>query len=151
MLASFLIAVPTGMKIFNWLATLWRGTIEFKTPLLLRRGLHRHVRRSAASPAMFLAIFPVDWQLTDTYFVVAHLHYVLMGGAVFAIFAGHLLLVPEDHRAGCCPRAWARRRSGSCSSASTSTFLVQHPLGLSGMPRRVYEYSREASAWPPTT
>ena len=61
---------------------------------------------------IFLAIFPVDWQLNDTYFVVAHFHYVLMGGAVFAIFCGHLLLVPEDDRADSATRRSARPHSG---------------------------------------
>ena len=68
---------------------------------------------------IFLAIFPVDWQLNDTYFVVAHFHYVLMGGAVFTIFAGHLLLVPEDDRPDAERAARQVSRSGSCSSAST--------------------------------
>ena len=86
---------PTGVKIFNWIATLWRGTIEFKTPLLFAVGLHRARSSSAASPASSWPIFPVDWQLTDTYFVVAHLHYVLMGGAVFAIFAGIYYWFPK--------------------------------------------------------
>jgi cytochrome c oxidase subunit 1 len=93
---SFLIAVPTGVKIFNWVATLWRGTIEFKTAAVRVR-LPRHVLIGGITGDL-PGVFPVDWQLTDTYFVVAHLHYVLMGGAVFADLRGDLLLVPEDHR-----------------------------------------------------
>ncbi len=94
MLSSFTIAVPTGIKIFNWIATLWRGQIVFKVALMY----------AAAVPALFvvggisgviLAIFPVDWQLTDTYFVVAHLHYVLFGGSVFGIFAGLYYWFPK--------------------------------------------------------
>ena len=95
MLSSFLIAVPTGVKIFNWIATLWRGTIEFKTPLLLRRRASSRSFLLGGITGIFLAIFPVDWQLTDTYFVVAHLHYVLMGGAVFAIFAALYYWFPK--------------------------------------------------------
>ncbi len=98
MLASFTIAVPTGIKIFNWIATLWRGSIVYKTPLYF----------AAALPALFviggisgvqLAIFPVDWQLHDTYFVVAHFHYMIFGGGVFGYLRRDLLLVPEDDRA----------------------------------------------------
>ena len=90
---------------------------------------------------IFLAVFPVDWQLNDTYFVVAHFHYVLMGGAVFTVFAGTLLLVPEDDR----PNA-ATNRLGKTSfwlmfiGLQPLTFFVQHALGLSGMPRRIYTY-----------
>ena len=97
MLGSFLIAVPTGVKIFNWVATLWRGTIEFKTPLLFAVGFIGTFLIGGIT-GVFLAVFPVDWQLTDTYFVVAHLHYVLIGGAVFGDLRRDLLLVPEDHR-----------------------------------------------------
>ena len=82
MLGSFLIAVPTGVKIFNWIATLWRGTIEYTTALLFCVGFIGTFVMGGIT-GVFLAVFPVDWQLTDTYFVVAHLHYVLMGGAVF--------------------------------------------------------------------
>ena len=94
MLSSFLIAIPTGIKIFNWIATLWKGSIVMKTPLYF----------AAALPALFviggisgvmLAVFPVDWQLHDSYFVVAHLHYVLFGGAVFGIFAGLYYWFPK--------------------------------------------------------
>ncbi len=138
MLSSFTIAVPTGIKIFNWLATLWRGRIVFKTPLYF----------AAAVPGLFviggisgviLAIFPVDWQLTDTYFVVAHLHYVLFGGSVFGILAGLYYWFPKMS---------GKLLSEGLGKASfwlifigfNVTFLVQHSAGLSGMPRRVYDY-----------
>jgi cytochrome c oxidase subunit 1 len=138
MMSSFLIAVPTGVKMFNWIATLWRGTIEFKTPLLFAAGFLGTFLIGGIT-GIFLAIFPIDWQLTDTYFVVAHLHYVLMGGAVFAIFAGIYYWFPK---------ITGRMLSESLGKASFYlmlvgfhvTFLVQHALGLSGMPRRVYEY-----------
>jgi cytochrome c oxidase subunit 1 len=139
MLSSFAIAVPTGIKIFNWVATLWKGSIVFKTPLLF----------AAALPALFviggisgviLAVFPVDWQLHDSYFVVAHLHYVLFGGSVFGIFAGVYYWFPK---------MTGRMMSEGLGKLSfwvmfvgfNMTFLVQHSAGLSGMPRRIYDYS----------
>ena len=139
MLSSFAIAVPTGIKIFNWIATLWKGSIVFKTPLYF----------AAALPALFviggisgviLAVFPVDWQLHDSYFVVAHLHYVLFGGSVFGIFAGIYYWFPK---------MTGRMMSEGLGKLSfwvmfigfNLTFLVQHSAGLSGMPRRIYDYS----------
>ena len=98
MLSSFLIAVPTGVKIFNWVATLWRGTIEYRVPLLYCVGGIATFLMGGIT-GIFLAVFPVDWQLTDTYFVVAHFHYTAFGGAAFAGVGGALLLVPEDERA----------------------------------------------------
>src|SRR3954454_7975858 len=138
MLASFLIAVPTGVKIFNWVATLWRGTIEFKTALLFCVGFIGTFLIGGIT-GVFLAVFPVDWQLTDTYFVVAHLHYVLMGGSVFGIFAGIYYWFPK---------ITGRLLSEGLGKLSFwlmlvgfhTTFLIQHSAGLSGMPRRVYRY-----------
>ncbi len=138
MISSFLISVPTGVKIFNWVATLWRGTIEFKTPLLFGIGFISLFLIGGIT-GVFLAVFPVDWQLTDTYFVVAHLHYVLVGGTVFGIFAGIYYWFPK---------ITGRMLSESLGKVSfaimyvgfTVTFLVQHSAGMEGMPRRVYEY-----------
>ncbi len=145
MLSSFLIAIPTGIKIFNWIATLWRGSIMMKTPLYF----------AAALPALFvvggisgvmLAVFPVDWQLHDSYFVVAHLHYVLFGGSVFGIFAGLYYWFPKMS---------GRMMSEGLGKLSfwvmfvgfNLTFLVQHSAGLSGMPRRIYDYPEGAGWW----
>jgi cytochrome c oxidase subunit 1 len=143
MLSSFVIAVPTGVKIFNWIGTLWRGTIEYTTALLFCVGLIGTFLIGGIS-GIFLAVFPVDWQLHDTYYVVAHLHYVLFGGSVFGIFAGLYYWFPKMS---------GRRLSESLGKASFwtmlvgfhLTFLVQHALGTSGMPRRIYEYADQGS------
>jgi cytochrome c oxidase subunit I len=138
MMSSFLIAIPTGVKIFNWIATLWRGTVEFRTALLFAVGMISVFVIGGIS-GVFLAIFPVDWQLTDTYYVVAHLHYVLVGGSVMGIFAGVYYWFPK---------ITGRLLSEGLGKLSFAlmfiginvTFLIQHSLGLDGMPRRVYEY-----------
>ncbi|MEA2459527.1 MAG: cytochrome c oxidase subunit [Thermoleophilaceae bacterium] len=138
MLSSFAIAVPTGVKIFNWLATLWRGQIVMKVPLYYAAGFLGTFVIGGIS-GVILAIFPVDWQLTDTYFVVAHLHYVLFGGSVFAIFAGLYYWFPKMS---------GRMLSEGLGKLSfwlmflgfNLTFLIQHSLGMSGMPRRIYRY-----------
>ncbi len=139
MLSSFLIAVPTGVKIFNWIGTLWEGSIEFKTPLLFSAGFIALFLIGGIS-GVFLAVFPVDWQLNESYFVVAHIHFVLMGGAVFTIFAAIYYWFPK---------ITGRMLNETLGKASfwvmfwgfLATFLIQHVIGLDGMPRRVYEYA----------
>jgi cytochrome c oxidase subunit I len=139
MLSSMIIAIPTGIKIFNWIATLWRGTLDFKTPLYFAVGFLAFFTLGGVSGVM-LAIFPLDWQLTDTYFVVAHFHYVLVAGAVNAIFAGLYYWFPK---------MTGRMLSEGLGKTSfwltfvgfNVTFLVQHSIGLEGMPRRIYEYA----------
>jgi cytochrome c oxidase subunit I len=139
MLSSFLIAVPTGVKIFNWIATLWRGTVEFRTPLLFCAGFISLFVIGGIS-GVFLAIFPVDWQLNETYFVIAHIHFVLMGGSVFTIFAAIYYWFPK---------ITGRMLNETLGKTSfwlmfwgfLGTFLIQHVIGLDGMPRRVYEYA----------
>jgi cytochrome c oxidase subunit 1 len=138
LISSYLIAVPTGVKILNWIATLWRGTIEYKTPLLFCVGAIAIFVIGGLS-GIFLATFPIDWQVNETYFVVAHLHFVLMGGSVFAIFAAIYYWFPK---------ITGRMLSEGLGKASfllmfvgvLTTFLIQHVIGLDGMPRRVYEY-----------
>src|SRR4029450_7405670 len=87
MIASMVIAVPTGMKIFNWLATLWRGNVSFEAPMLYALGF-LSLFVIGGVDGIYLGAFPIDWQLHDSYFVVAHFHYTLLGGVVFAVFAG---------------------------------------------------------------
>jgi cytochrome c oxidase subunit 1 len=138
MLSSFLIAIPTGVKMLNWIATLWRGTIEFKTPLLFCVGFLSLFLIGGIS-GVFLAVFPVDWQLNETYFVVAHIHFVLVGGAVFPIFAAIYYWFPKI------TGRMLGERLGKTSFwlmfwGVLITFLIQHVIGMDGMPRRVYEY-----------
>ena len=94
---------------------------------------------------VILAIFPVDWQLHDTYFVVAHFHYVLFGGAVFGHLRRALLLVPEDDAAGCMSESLGKLSFWLMFIGFNATFLPQHSAGLSGMPRRIYDYSDDSS------
>ncbi len=144
MLSSFLIAVPTGVKIFNWIATLWRGSIEFKVPLLFCAGFIGTFLMGGIT-GIFLAVFPVDWQLHDTYFVIAHFHYTAFAGALFPILAGLYYWFPK---------MTGRMMSESLGKWSFwlvligfhTTFLIQHSLGLEGMPRRIYEYP-ETAGW----
>ncbi len=142
MISSFAIAVPTGIKIFNWLATLWRGQIVMKTPLFFAAGFLSQFVIGGIT-GVIMAIFPVDWQITDTYFIVAHFHYVLFGGSAFALFAALYYWFPKMS---------GRMLSESLGKLSfwlmfigfNLTFLVQHSAGLSGMPRRIYTYSADA-------
>ena len=139
MIVSMLIAVPTGMKIFNWLATLWRGNISLDPPMLFALGFLSIFTIGGLS-GIYLAAFPVDWQVHDTYFVVAHFHYVLFGGAVFAIIGGLMYWWPKmfgrmlDQRLGQFTFLFM-------FVGFNLTFLPQHMIGLLGMPRRVYTYS----------
>src|SRR5690349_19512386 len=142
MLSSFLIAVPTGVKIFNWIATLWRGTVEYRVPLLYCIG-GIFTFLMGGITGIFLAVFPIDWQLTDTYFVVAHFHYTAFGASAFAMFAALYFWFPKMS---------GRMLSETLGKWSFAlfligfhlTFLIQHSAGLDGMPRRIYEYSASA-------
>jgi cytochrome c oxidase subunit I len=139
MLSSMVIAVPTGVKIFNWLATTWRGNLIFDTAMLWALGFIAVFTIGGLS-GIFLAAFPVDWQVTDTYFVVAHMHYVLFGGAVFGLFAGLFFWWPKlfgrllDERLG-------KLQFWLVFIGFNLTFFPQHMLGLMGMPRRNFTYS----------
>jgi len=144
MVSSMVIAVPTGVKIFNWLATLWRGNISFDTPMLWAIGFIALFTIGGLS-GIFLAAFPVDWELTQTDFVVAHLHYVLFGGSMFGIFGGLYYWWPKmfgrilDERLG-------KLHYWFVFVGFNLTFFPMHMLGLLGMPRRVYTYS-EGGLW----
>jgi cytochrome c oxidase subunit 1 len=138
MLASMVIAVPTGVKIFNWLATTWRGNLQLDTPMLFALGFIAVFTMGGLS-GIFLAAFPLDQDLTDSYYVVAHFHYVLFGGSMFAIFAGLYYWWPKMFG------RMLNERLGKWHFWLTFvgfnvTFLVQHNLGLLGMARRVYTW-----------
>ncbi len=142
MLSSFAIAVPTGIKIFNWLATLWRGSLHFKTPLYFATGFIGLFVIGGIS-GIQMAVFPVDWQLHDTYFIVAHLHYVLFGGSVFGIFAGLYYWFPKM-TGRMLSEGLGRLSFWVMFVGFNVTFLIQHSAGLSGMPRRIYWYPENA-------
>ncbi|MDO9352768.1 MAG: cytochrome c oxidase subunit I [Solirubrobacteraceae bacterium] len=138
MIGSFLIGIPTGVKLFNWIFTLYDGAIEFKTPLLFSAGFLSMFLIGGIS-GIVLATFPIDWQLHDSYFVVAHFHYVLVGGAMFSITAGLYYWYPKmtGRMMGETMGKWS---FWLMFVGFNVTFLIQHSLGLDGMPRRIYEY-----------
>lgn len=136
--SSMLIGIPTGVKIFNWLGTMWGGSIRFTTAMLFATSFLVEFTIGGLSGISF-AIVPIDWQLTDTYYVVAHLHYVFLGGSLFGLFAGLFY--------------WFPKMTGRMLSEKLGrwffwlfvigfnlTFFVQHILGVIGMPRRVHTF-----------
>jgi cytochrome c oxidase subunit I len=138
MLSSFLIGIPTGVKIFNWIATLWRGSIQMTTSLYYAVGMIA-IFTVGGITGIFLAVFPVDWQLNDTYFVVAHFHYTVIGGALFPVLAAIYYWFPKM-TGRLLNERWGKASFWLVFIGFNLTFLVQHALGLSGMPRRIYTY-----------
>jgi len=139
MYATMLIAVPTGVKVFNWVSTMWKGAMTFETPMLFALGFVVMFTIGGFSGLM-LAMAPVDFQYHDTYFVVAHFHYVLVTGAVFAIMGASYYWMPKwtghmyDEKLG--------KLHFWLSTISVNVlFFPQHFLGLAGMPRRIPDYS----------
>ncbi|HEY2954250.1 MAG TPA: cytochrome c oxidase subunit I [Candidatus Eisenbacteria bacterium] len=138
-LTTMLIAIPTGVKIFNWIATVWGGRVELKTPMLFALGFIAMFTMGGLSGFMH-ASPPADLQQTDTYFVVAHIHYVLFGGAIMGIFAGIYYWFPKvtgrllNERLG-------KIHFWGMLIAMNVTFFPMHFVGLLGMPRRVYTYA----------
>src|SRR5215216_6569407 len=135
---SFLIAVPTGVKFFNWIGTMWGGRLTFQTPMLFTIGFLLTFVLGGVT-GVLLASPPLDFHLHDSYFVVAHMHYVLFGGSVFALYAGIYYWWPKvtgrvlDER-------WGKLHFWMTLVGFHLTFFVQHVLGLEGMPRRVADY-----------
>ncbi len=138
MYASMLIAVPTGVKIFNWLATMWKGSMTFETPMLFAVGFI-FVFTMGGFTGLIVAVVPIDTQVQDTYYVVAHFHYVLVAGSLFAMFGGFYFWGPK----------WTgvmyREVHGQVHFWGSMiffnlTFFPMHFLGLAGMPRRYADY-----------
>ncbi len=136
---SMLIAIPTGVKIFNWLATMWGGSLRFTTSLLYACGLIALFTVGGIT-GVTLAVVPWDWQVTDTYYVVGHFHNVLLAGTVFAVFAGIYYWFPKM------TGRFLSDRIGKLQFWLTAvgfavTFFPMYALGILGMPRRVYTYA----------
>jgi cytochrome c oxidase subunit I len=140
MITSFAVAVPTGVKIFNWLATLWRGQLVFRAPLLFCLGLIGLFTIGGLS-GIFLAAFPYDYQAHDSYFVVAHMHYVLFGGTAFGLFAGCYYWFPKI-TGRMYDETLAVVHFVLVFIGFNMTFFPQHLLGNMGMARRVYTYQQ---------
>jgi cytochrome c oxidase subunit 1 len=138
MITTLLIAVPTGIKIFSWIATLWRGRIHLTTPMLFALGFVTMFTIGGLS-GIYLGSVPIDIAASDTYFIVAHIHYVLFGGSVFTIFAGIYYWFPKmtgrmyDERLG-------KLHFWLTFVSFNATFFPMHYVGLRGMPRRVFDY-----------
>ena len=139
MYATMMIAIPTGVKVFNWLSTMWKGAMTFETPMLFALGFVVLFTIGGFSGLM-LAIVPADFQYHDTYFVVAHFHYVLVTGAVFAIMAGVYYWLPK-WTGYMYKESWGKLHFWWSTISVNILFFPQHFLGLAGMPRRIPDYS----------
>ena len=140
-----LIGIPTGVKIFNWLATMYGGKIRFTVSMMFAIAFLVEFTIGGLSGIAF-SIVPIDWQFTDTYYVVAHLHYVFIGGTIFGLFAGLFY--------------WFPKMTGKMLNEKLGkwffwlfvigfnlTFLVQHVLGILGMPRQSVYLSKSSMVW----
>jgi cytochrome c oxidase subunit I len=145
MITTMLIAVPTGIKIFSWLATLWRGVLKLDTPMLFALGFLTMFVCGGISGVM-LAMIPFTIHVSDTYFIVAHIHYVLFGGSLFTIFAGVYYWFPKmtgrmyDETLG-------KIHFWTTFVFFNITFGPMHLVGIEGMPRRVSDYAQEFADW----
>ncbi|HIF43388.1 MAG TPA: cytochrome c oxidase subunit I [Dehalococcoidia bacterium] len=140
-ITTMLIAVPTGVKIFNWIGTLWRGSIEFTTSMMFALGFVALFIVGGLSGVSH-AVSPSDFQQQDTYYIVAHIHYVLFGGSIFGIFAGIYYWWPKI-TGKMLNETLGRLNFWLMFIGMNLTFFPMHYLGLNGMPRRIYTYSAE--------
>ena len=145
MLSTMLIAVPTGVKVFNWTTTMWRGSISYEPPMLFALAF-LFLFTIGGFSGLMLAIAPADFQYHDTYFVVAHFHYVLVPGAVFAIMAGVYYWLPKwtGHMYDLKLATWHFWLS---TISVNVLFFPMHFLGLAGMPRRIPDYNVQFADW----
>src|SRR6188768_2477371 len=145
MYATMLIAVPTGVKVFNWLATMWKGSISLEAPMLFALGF-LFLFTTGGFTGLILAIQPIDIQFQDTYYVVAHFHYVMVAGTLFAFFGGAYYWLPKwtGHMYDEKIADW--HFWGSFIFFNVA-FFPMHFLGLAGMPRRVPDYAQQFTDW----
>ena len=136
--STMLVGVPTGIKIFNWLATMYGGKLRMETPLLFCCGFLFQFLVAGLTGIM-LGVAPFDWQLTDSYFVVAHFHFVLIGGLLFALFGGMYYWFPKVS-GKCLNDTLGKWHFWLFAIGFNMTFIPQHFLGILGMPRRIYTY-----------
>src|SRR5437588_2414286 len=138
MVMTMLIAVPTGIKFFNWIATAWQGSVEFTLPMKFAFGFLATFLIGGIT-GVYLSSVPVDTQLHQSYYVVAHLHYVLFGGSVMTIFAGVYYWFPK-FTGRLLNKTLGEWHFWTVFIGFNGTFLVMHTLGLEGMPRRIVTY-----------
>jgi cytochrome c oxidase subunit I+III len=139
--ASMAVAVPTAIQVFAWIATLWKGTVTRGAPALFLLGF-MFIFVLGGLTGVMVAVIPFDWQVHDTYFIVAHFHYVLIGGMVFPVFAAMYYWLPLVNGNRLSER-WARWVFGLMFGGFNVAFFPMHVTGLLGMPRRVYTYAPE--------
>jgi cytochrome c oxidase subunit 1 len=142
---SFLVAIPSGIKVFNWMATLYKGSISYDAPMLYALGFIGLFTIGGLT-GLFLATLAVDVHLHDTYFVIAHFHYIMVGGAVMAYFGGIHFWWPKI-TGRLYPEAWARFAALVVFVGFNLTFFPQFLLGYLGMPRRYHAYPEEFQVW----
>ncbi|MBK7687182.1 MAG: cytochrome c oxidase subunit I [Rhodocyclaceae bacterium] len=141
MYATLLIAVPTGVKVFNWITTMWRGELTFETPMLFALGF-LFLFTVGGLTGLVLAITAVDIQLQDTYYVVAHFHYVMVAGALFSAYAGAYFWLPK-WTGRMYDEALGKVHFWTSIVFFNVAFFPQHFLGLAGMPRRIPDYATQ--------